>query len=116
MQEAIGDPALWAAGLRERREKRDRAAEALGVARAAQPVDQRPDVATLREVWETATISERRELLAARFDPFALYRDPVELVAYTTGSAPAGLPRQGNRTAPAPQPFPERPAADLAAA
>jgi DNA invertase Pin-like site-specific DNA recombinase len=110
VQEAIGDPALWAQGLRERREARDRAAEILGHARQQSPVADAPDVATLRDTWETATTSERRELLAARFDTFALYRDPVELVAYPTGTAPAGLPRQGNRRPPVPQPFPERPA------
>ena len=109
VQEAIGDPALWATGLRERREARDRAAEAFGLARAARPADDSPDVETLLGVWDTATPSERRELLAGRFDTFAMYRDPAELVAYPTGTAPAGLPRQGNRTAPVPRPFPERP-------
>lgn len=36
VQDAIGDPALWAAGLRGRREARDAAAGALGAARATQ--------------------------------------------------------------------------------
>ena len=71
VQEAIGDTALWAAGLRERRETRDRAAEALG--RRTRRTGRRgvPDVATLRDVWENGTTAERRELLAARFDCFA---------------------------------------------
>jgi site-specific DNA recombinase len=108
VQEAIGDPALWAQGLRERRQARDRAAEAVGHARAAQPVDM-PDVATLRDVWENGTTAERRELLSARFDCFALHRDPIEVVAYPTGTAPDGLPRQGFKARPGLAPFPERP-------
>jgi hypothetical protein len=38
--------------------------------------------------------------------PWLRRRDPAELVAYPTGTAPAGLPRQGNRRPP----VPERPA------
>jgi hypothetical protein len=110
VQEAIGDPALWAAGLRERREARDRAAEALGRARADQRDDEPPDVETLRGVWDTATVAERRELLAGRFDCFAVYRDPVLLAAYPTGTAPKGLPRQGFKVAPELVPFPDHPA------
>jgi DNA invertase Pin-like site-specific DNA recombinase len=120
VQEAVGDAALWAEGLRERSQARDRAAEALGLARAARPADDVPDVATLRDVWENGTTAERRELLAARFDCFALYRDPVEVVAYPTGTAPDGLPRQGFKARPGMVPFPQRPveqgAGELAAA
>lgn len=118
VQEAIGDPALWAQGLRERREARDRAAEDLGHARAltsSSSEEVKVDVATLREVWDTATTDERRELLAARFDCFAVYRDPQELVAYPTGTAPDGLPRKGNRRPPVPRPFPARAASAPAA-
>jgi hypothetical protein len=68
-----------------------------------------PDVATLRDVWENGTTAERRELLAARFDCFALYRDPIDVVAYPTGTAPDGLPRQGFKAWPGSAPFPERP-------
>jgi hypothetical protein len=102
--------------LRERREKRDRAAEQLGRARAVQPIIDTPDVVTLRETWETATTSERRELLAARFDCFVLYRDPAELVAYPTGTAPSGLPRQGGNGTSEPHPFPAHPAGEAVAA
>ena len=59
---------------------------------------------------ESATVGERRELLAARFDCFAAYRDPVLLVGYPSGTAPAGLPRQGFKVAPELVPFPEHPA------
>jgi hypothetical protein len=52
--------------------------------------------------------AERRELLAARFDCFALYRNPAELVAYPTGAAPDGLPRQGFKARPDLMPFPPR--------
>jgi DNA invertase Pin-like site-specific DNA recombinase len=95
VQDVIGDPALWAQGLRERREARDRAAEALGLARASRQDDYALGVETLRGVWESGTTAERRELLAARFDCFAVYRDPLLLLGYPTGSGPDGLPRQG---------------------
>ena len=52
------------------------------------------------------TTAERRELLAARFDCFAAYRDPVVLVGYPAGTAPRGLPRQGFKVAPEFVPFP----------
>jgi DNA invertase Pin-like site-specific DNA recombinase len=116
VQEAVGDVALWTAGLTERRDTRDRAAEELGRARAANPSVDLPDVATLSGMWEQATTADRRELMAARFDCFALYRDPAELVAYVRGSAPAGLPRQGFKARPGMVPFPDRPSRELVAA
>src|SRR3954452_9214454 len=71
-----------------------------GHERARSNVVELSDVATLRGLREEATTAERCDLLAARFDCFALYRDPVELVAYSTGNAPGGLPRNGFKAAP----------------
>ena len=65
-------------------------------------------------MWDSGTTAERRELLAARFDCFACYRDPILLVAYPTGTAPAGLPRQGFKVAPELVRFPEHPARESA--
>ncbi len=110
VQEAIGDPALWAAGLRERRETRDTAARNLGRARAsAGPVADAPSVKTLRAAWESMSVQDRRELLALRFDAIALRRDPAGLVVYPVGTAPGDLPRRGYRKSPALRPFPDAP-------
>lgn len=110
VQEAIGDAALWADGLRERREARDAAAERLGRARAAASSDSSaPDVQTLRGVWERMTTPQRRELLGLRFDALALARDPYTLTAYPAGTAPADLPRRGFKSSPTLKPFPDAP-------
>jgi len=110
VQEAIGDPALWSAGLRERREARDTAAGNLGRARAsAAPVTDAPSVKTLRAAWESMSVQDRRELLALRFDAIALRRDPAGLVVYPVGTAPGDLPRRGYRKAPMLRPFPDAP-------
>jgi hypothetical protein len=79
-----------------------------GHERARSNVVELSDVATLRGLREEATTAERCDLLAARFDCFALYRDPVELVAYSTGNAPGGLPRHDFKAAPGLVPFSER--------
>jgi DNA invertase Pin-like site-specific DNA recombinase len=110
VQEAIGDPALWASGLRERREQRDDAAGKLGSARSRSSMgDETPDVETLRGAWERMTTRDRRELLGLRFDAIAVRRDPPGLVAYPAGSGPKDLPRRGFKASPVLKPFPDAP-------
>lgn len=101
VQDAAGEG--WAAMLRERRAERDRAAEALGHARAAQGSrDAMPSIETLRRAWSGLAASDKRDLIATRFDAFALARDGkrVTLAAFPTGTAPADLSRRGFRRSP----------------
>lgn len=97
-QDAAGD--AWPAIVRERREGHESAVRALGEARAATR-SQGPDPTTLREVWPTMTIGERRGALAAMLDAVALRRaaDGVELVVFPAGTAP-DLSRRGFRREP----------------
>jgi site-specific DNA recombinase len=107
IQEAIGDLSEYAAGLRERRQAREAAAERLGRARASSPPPTpMPDVETLRGAWERMTVKDRRELLSLRFDCLALGRDPLTLTVYPSGTAPADLPRRGYKVGPTLEPFP----------
>jgi site-specific DNA recombinase len=106
MQEAIGDPVLYAEGFRERRAARDKAAEELGRVRAAGNLP-RVGTETLRAAWKRMSTEERRELLALRFDTIALSRDTI--VLYPAGSGPADLPRRGFKQVPALAPFPHPP-------
>jgi hypothetical protein len=107
VQEAIGDLAEYAAGLRERRDARDQAAAALGRARAEVSTSATlPDVETLRGAWERMSTKDRRELLSLRFDCLALGRDPLTLTVYPSGTGPAELPRRGFKAAPVLVPFP----------
>jgi hypothetical protein len=62
------------------------------------------------------TTRERRDLLAIRFDTIAVRRDPVEIIAYPAGTAPADLPRRGYRVGPALAPFPDQPSTANSAA
>jgi site-specific DNA recombinase len=101
MQDAAGED--WAAMVRDRRQERDRAAEALGHARASlRAAESAPAIETLRETWPAMTLGERRDLLATRFDLFALRRDPdgIRLAAFPAGTAPAEMSRRGFRRAP----------------
>lgn len=111
VQGAIGDLGEYAGGLRERREAREQAAEALGRARleAARPNAEIPTVETLRTAWEQMSTRDRRELLGLRMDCVALRRDPSSVVVYPAGSGPADLPRRGFKTAPVLEPFPDPP-------
>ncbi len=110
VQEAIGDVAEYAAGLRTRREARDTAAADLGAARSeAQTTTDLPPVETLRGAWERMSTVDRRELMGLRLDCIALRRDPVGIVVYPAGTAPADLPRRGFKTAPVLAPFPDPP-------
>ena len=71
VQDAL-DPAVWAAGLRERQDAVTTAAAALGHARSEKPSNlEGSDVQTLRDAWERAPIVQRRELLALRLDAVA---------------------------------------------
>lgn len=110
VQDAIGDAGLWAEGLRQRREQRDRLAGELGAARVDSPASEIPSTETLRAAWERMTTRDRRELLSLRFDALALSRDPARLVTYPTGSAPGDLPRRGFKSAPVLHSFPAPPA------
>jgi site-specific DNA recombinase len=106
-QDAFGD--RWFAVVRERREDRDHLAQQLGHARVEQarraksvPVD------SLRDVWETGSAADRRELLAARFDVLALRRDSeggLSLIAFPLGNGPEGLSRRGFRRNPGLRPI-----------
>jgi DNA invertase Pin-like site-specific DNA recombinase len=111
IQDAIGDPALWAAGLRERRATRDHAAAELGKARADRSGSGEPhrSVETLRGAWERMTTRERRELLGLRFDAIAANREPRSLTIYPAGMGPADLPRRGFKSSPELASFPEAP-------
>jgi DNA invertase Pin-like site-specific DNA recombinase len=101
-QDAFGD--RWFTVARERREDRDRAAQLLGHARLehARRAESLP-VETLREVWNTGSAADRRELLAARFDLIALRRNSegaLSLIAFPLGHGPDGLSRRGFRRNP----------------
>src|SRR6266511_597876 len=104
VQEAIGDLAEYAAGLRERRQARDEAAEKLGRAKASTNIASLPSIKTLRGEWEKATPQERRDLLGRRFDCLALGRDR-KLIVYPTGTGPSDLPRRGYKREPTLSPF-----------
>ena len=108
VQDAIGDLAEYAAGLRERRQARDHAAAELGRVRAAAERPETPPTETLRSAWERMNIRERRELLGLRFDCLALGRGG-RLVVYPAGRGPGGLPRRGFTRAPELTPFPDPP-------
>jgi ribosomal protein L34E len=97
MQDALGDD--WPATVKARRQERDRAAEALGQARAgaASTSADVPDVATLRETWPQMAPADRRELLAARFGAVAVSgrKGEARLVAYLAGHEPRDLSKRG---------------------
>jgi site-specific DNA recombinase len=105
-QDALGDRYLTV--FRERREQRDRAAEALGRARADAGRDTLPDVETLRGVWDRMNVKDRRELLGLRFHALALSRDR-SLVVYPAGADVGDLPTRGFRREPVLEPFPTPP-------
>jgi len=107
VQEAIGDLAEYAAGLRERRVRRDEVAERIGSLRAETP-RRLPDAQTLRKAWGRMDAQERRELLGLRFDCLALHRGGA-VVVYPAGTAPEGLPRRGFTREPTLTPFPDVP-------
>lgn len=93
----------WASMIRDRRAERDAAAQALGHARAAQAASiGLPTVKTLSETWSSLTTTEKRDLLAARFDALALRRDDDGLMVavFPNGAGPAGLSRRGFRRSP----------------
>jgi len=106
MQQAVGDTTEYAAAAQARREARDRAATALGHARARVP--DTASAETLRSAWERMTTADRRELLGLRFDCIAVRRDRSATV-YLRGTAPPSLPRRGFRREPAVVPFPDPP-------
>ncbi len=108
VQEAIGDLAVYADGLRERRETRDAAAGQVGLERNRKRVTELPDVQTLRGAWERMGTQDRRQLLGLRFDCIALYRNG-RMVAYPAGTGPDDLPRRGFTQAPVLRPFSDVP-------
>ena len=107
-QDAFGDRYL--AVVRERREARDRAREAVGHARAAASANGNgiPSTDTLRAAWERMGVQDRRELLGLRFHALALRRD-LSLVVWPAG-ADVDLPRRGFKQAPRLAAFPKPPA------
>lgn len=107
MQDAAGD--AWASLVKERRREHERAAEALGNARARQSrVTALPEAASLRALWPQLSRSERREMFASRFDLLALRRGPqgLELVPFVAGDAPFELSAPGFRREPQLRPIP----------
>lgn len=104
-QDALGDDYLGV--FRQRREERDRAAEALGRARADASRDGIPSADTLRAAWERMGVQDRRELLGLRFHALALGGDR-SLVVWPAGSG-IDLPRRGFKRAPVLEPFPAPP-------
>ncbi len=110
MQESIGDIGLYAAGMRERRERRDSAAATLGQSRAeASAAVALPSVETLRSLWDAMSTQDRRGLLAAAFDCLTLSREPRIITFYPAGTGPTDLPRRGFKHAPALTPFADVP-------
>jgi DNA invertase Pin-like site-specific DNA recombinase len=94
-QDAYG--ADWLPRLRERREARDAAAEALGRAQATRRTDT-PSSKTMRGVWNDLSAVDKRELIATRLDLLALGRDG--LAVFPSGTGPDGLSRRGFKREP----------------
>jgi site-specific DNA recombinase len=106
-QEALGERYLSV--FRQRREERDRAAEALGLARAdAGAGATLPSLETLRDSWERMSTPDRRELLGLRFHCLSLSRERT-LTVYPVGTDVGDLPRRGFKRAPVLEPFPAPP-------
>jgi DNA invertase Pin-like site-specific DNA recombinase len=107
VQIAVGQEA-WLRMLAERRatleeaERQVRAAEAVLI-----HADTDAKVISLRGKWATLSPAERRQLIAARFDAFALGREEEGFVlgAWPAGTAPAGLSRRGFRKGAGLRPF-----------
>jgi DNA invertase Pin-like site-specific DNA recombinase len=104
-----GDLASHVQNIRQAREARDEAAEALGRARAQNGSVKRLPTVQLRAIWDEAGTADRRDLLGQNFDCLALGRDRT-LVVYPRGLGPVDLPRRGFVTAPVLAPFPSAPA------
>lgn len=89
----------FAEGLRERVNRVDACNAAVEDARRA--VAGLPDAQTLRSVWETANVEERRRLLTHGVDCAIVFgRGPVtpdRVRVCWTGTMPTGLPRRGGR-------------------
>jgi hypothetical protein len=100
VQDAAGDTAEYAAGLRARRDARDNAAAALGKAKAQAGTEgEAPSPRSLRKDWMQRTTAERRELLARYFDVIAVGKDRTVDV-FVRGTGPTDLPTRGYRSNP----------------
>jgi DNA invertase Pin-like site-specific DNA recombinase len=105
VQDAAGDG--WAEMVRNRRDERDQALAALTDAKTSVLDSELPDEATLRQAWGAATVTERRELLAARLDCIALRRNGhVEATVWPKGTITFELPYRGYKREPRLCPFP----------
>jgi DNA invertase Pin-like site-specific DNA recombinase/ribosomal protein L34E len=105
VQDEVGDTQEWVLALRDARGARDRAAEAVGRARAeASRAEDVPSTAKLRDAWEEMTAADHRELLGLRFDCIAVGRDR-SVVAFRRGAGPADLPTRGFRREPSLSPI-----------
>lgn len=106
VQAEIGDLGLYAAGLRERRERVEAAEAALRAERHVQAAAHAiPADVTWHDAWERMTLEERAGLLATRYDCIQLRRNPDLLVVYPAGTGPTDLPRRGFRRDPVIRPF-----------
>ena len=112
MQDAAGDG--WAEMVRGRRGERDGLLEGLSDAMASSTDDAVPDETTLREAWRNATVTERRELLAARLDCIALRRSgDVQATVWPKGTVTFELPFRGYKREPRLCPFPDEIPSDI---
>lgn len=101
VQAEIGDLGLYAAGLRERRERVAVAEEALKAEHLLQKAAHSFPAAVS---WESAlkqmSLPDLAGLLATRYDCIRLGRNPDLLIAYPVGVGPRDLPRRGFRREP----------------
>lgn len=97
VQDAIGDVALWSAGLGERKQAVTAAAVALGNHRAATAShEEATPVDVLRDRWESMEMDEHRDALGAYLDCLVVSPgSPV--VVFPKGEGPTDLPTAGRR-------------------
>jgi hypothetical protein len=99
VQDAAGDD--WARMIKQRRADRDKTAEALGQARAHHS-ESSPPIKTLKAEWPSLDATDKRQLLAARFDALVLSKNngSLKLAVFPAGTGPSGLSRRGFRRNP----------------
>jgi DNA invertase Pin-like site-specific DNA recombinase len=101
VQAEIGDLALYADGLRERRDRVTAAETMLAAEQQLQAsAHALPTGMSWRSAWDAMSIADRAALLATRYDCIRLGRNPDLLIVYPVGVGPVDLPRQGFRRDP----------------
>jgi len=112
MQQEIGALDIYAAGMRERRQRVTAADEALAAERARQNAAHAfpANVSEWQAVWEQRTIAEQAAMVATQYDCLRLSRNPDLLIVYPDGLGPPDLPRRGFQRDVSLRPFePDRP-------